>query len=321
MKAMAQASWKQGEAMTLIEMDAPACRARDVRVRVAAIGVNPVDWKMRQQGPLRLLARLIGPKPPVIVGVDFAGTVEEVGAMVSGIKPGDRVVGGTNFARGQRGSYADTVVVREDQVCPLPDGFDLEIAGALPVTGVTAWMSVVDIGRIAKVDSPRVLVLGAAGGVGQLAVQIGKLHGAFVVGVCSGKNVDFVAGLGADEVLDYTQGDPLVAAQKLGPFQVVVDSVGSYAGAACRRLLRKGGRHAMVAGDTPGAMMNVFVPPWSSKSVLGKATRVRLEPVVAAVHAGKLKLRIAERLALAEAERAHELSRSARMTGKIILVP
>jgi len=321
MKAMTQASWKQGEAMALTELPTPECRAREVRVRVAAIGVNPVDWKMREKGPLRLLARLIGPKPPVVVGVDFAGTVEAIGSAVSTIKVGDRVVGGTNFARGQRGSYADTVVVRDDQVCPLPDGFDLEIAGALPVTGVTAWMSVVDIGRIAKVDSPRVLVLGAAGGVGQLAVQIGKMHGAFVVGVCSGKNADFVAGLGADEVLDYTKNDPLVAAKVLGPFQVIVDSVGSYAGAACRRLLRSGGRHAMVAGDTPGAMMNVFVPPFTSRTVLGRATRVRLEPVVAAVHAGKVKLRISERLPLAEAERAHELSRSGRMTGKIILLP
>ncbi len=96
------------------------------------------------------MARLIGPAPPVIVGVDFAGVVDAVGAKIKSVKVGDRVVGGTNFARGQRGSYADTVVVREDQVCVLPDSVSFEVAGALPIVGVTAWMSVVDIGGIGK---------------------------------------------------------------------------------------------------------------------------------------------------------------------------
>jgi len=322
MKAMAQKSWRKGEALVLIDLDAPVPRPREVRVAVKAIGVNPVDWKMRSSGPLRLAARLIGPAAPVIVGVDFSGVVEAVGDQVASVKPGDQVVGGTNFARGQRGSYADTVIVREDQLCVLPDGFDLEVAAALPVAGVTAWMALMEIGRLrsAPEGQRRVLVLGASGGVGQFAVQMAKAEGAFVAGICSGKNAELVRSLGADAILDYTQGDPLQMAQALRPFRVVVDCVGNAKGGRCRALLGKGGRHVMVAGDRPFAWVQAFIPPFSSKIILGRPTTERLRAVVDLVAAGKVKVQLAHRLPLAEAEEAHRLSQSSRMTGKIVLV-
>lgn len=196
MKAMAQRTWKAGERLELVELPTPEPRRGEVRVGVQAVGVNPVDWKMRSHGPLRQAARLLGPKPPVVVGVDFAGVVDAVGPGVVGFSPGDRVVGGTDFSRGQRGSYADTVVVREDQLCPVPDSVDIAVAAALPVSGVTARMAVVDLGRIRRESTAdrRVLVLGASGAVGQLAVQIAKSEDAFVVGVCSAKNADLVGG-------------------------------------------------------------------------------------------------------------------------------
>ncbi len=137
-----------------------------------AISVNPVDWKMRSSGPLRVAARLLrpfrGPRGPVVVGVDFAGVIEAVGAGVEGLAPGTRVVGATNFSRGQHGSYADTVVVRADQVCPIPDAMAFDVASALPVAGVTAWRAIDDVGRLT--DTRKVLVVGASGGgVGQFA--------------------------------------------------------------------------------------------------------------------------------------------------------
>ncbi|MCB0949081.1 MAG: NAD(P)-dependent alcohol dehydrogenase, partial [Mycobacterium sp.] len=295
----------------------------EVRVQVQAIGVNPVDWKMRTSGPLRLAARLIGPRPPVVVGVDFAGAVESVGPGVTRAAPGDRVVGGTDFSRGQRGSYADTVVVREDQLCRIPDTVDIAVAAALPVSGVTAQMAVVDLGRIREVPPAqrRVLVLGASGGVGQLAVQIAKLEGAFVAGVCSSKNAELVTKLGADLVLDYHQGDVLAQAEPHAPFHIVIDCVGSYSGAGCRALLSARGRHIMVAGDEPKAALQVLVPPFKSKAILGRPTGARLEPLVAAVAAGKLQVSIAAKLPLTSAEEAHRLSRTSRLTGKLILEP
>lgn len=323
MKAMAQRTWDPAAPLELVELPTPEPTKDEIRVAVQAIGVNPVDWKMRTSGPLRIAARVLGPKPPVVVGVDFAGFVDAVGPGVTRVAVGDRVVGGTNFSRGQRGSYADTVVVREDQVCLVPDEVDLAVAAALPVGGVTARMALVDLGQIRKVSTAekRILVLGASGGVGQLAVQLGKIEGAFVAGVCSTKNVDMVKDLGADVVLDYNEGDALAQAKAHAPFQVVVDCVGSYSGAACRSLLSARGRHIMVAGDEPSAMLQLLVPPFTSKSILGRPSGARLEPLVAAVAAGTLRVSIAQKLPLTSAEEAHQLSQTSRMTGKLILEP
>ena len=320
MKLMAQKSWKRGEPLALVEIPTPEPRADQLRVAVNAIGVNPVDWKMRESGPLRLAARLLGPPPPVVVGVDFAGIVSAVGPRVAGVQVGDRVVGGTNFSRGQRGSYADTVFVRADQVCALPAELAFDVAAALPVAGVTAWISVVELGRLEA--GQKALILGASGGVGQLAVQIAKhVQSASVVGVCSGKNALLVQGLGADVVLDYGKGDALEQAKPHGPYQVVVDCVGSYSGAGCRALLSKTGRHVIVSGDSIGAVAQLLVPPFSSKAVLGQPDRQRLARVVAAVAAGRVRVNITHRFGLADAEQAHQLSQTGRVTGKIVLLP
>lgn len=303
-----------------MELPTPEPKADQLRVAVKAIGVNPVDWKMRQYGPLRLAARLLGPPPPVVVGVDFAGVVDAVGARVTDVRVGERVVGGTNFSRGQRGSYADSVFVRADQLCPLPPELDFETAGALPVAGVTAWMSVVELGRLAA--GQRALILGASGGVGQLALQIAKhVQRGFAVGVCSGKNAALVQQLGADVVLDYERGDALEQARAHAPYQVVVDCIGSYSGPGCRALLGKAGRHVIVSGDSIGAIAQLFAPPFSSKAVLGQPGRERLAHVVAAVAAGQVKVRIERRFPLAEAEQAHQLSQTGRVTGKLVLLP
>ena len=317
---MAQRSWRRAEPLVLLEIPTPEPQADQVRVAVKAIGVNPVDWKMRESGPLRLAARLLAPPPPVVVGVDFAGVVDAVGFQVRDVRVGDRVVGGADFARRQRGSYADTVFVRADQLCALPPQLAFDIAGALPVAGVTAWMSVVELGQL--VTGQRALILGASGGVGQLAVQIAKhVQKGFVVGVCSAKNAALVHGLGADVVLDYTKRDALEQAKAHGPYQVIVDSVGSYSGAGCRALLARGGRHVIVSGDSIGAVAQLLVPPFSSKAVLGRPNRDRLARVVAAVAAGQLQVNIAGRFGIAEAEQAHQLSQMGRVTGKLVLFP
>jgi len=217
MYAMGQKSWAADEPLVRIDMEPPPLKARDVRVAVRAIGVNPVDWKMRSKGPLRLAARFlrpfVGPKGPVIVGVDFAGVVEAVGDQVKDLAVGTRVVGGTNFARGQHGSYADTAVVNVDQVCPLPDNVPFDVAGALPVAGVTAWRAIFEYRKIEP--GKKALVLGASGGVGQFAVQIAKhvAGAALVAGVSSSKNAPLVKDLGADVVLEYDHGDPLEMAR------------------------------------------------------------------------------------------------------------
>lgn len=323
MYAMAMESWSSKQ-LTRVELEARKPKQDEIRVAIKAIGVNPVDWKMRSGGPIRTLVRAIrpfrGPRGPIILGVDFAGVIEEVGSEVD-LKVGQRVVGGTDFSRGQHGSYADTVVVRADQVSPLPDDISFETAGALPVAAVTAWMSLNEFRVIGP--GKRVLILGASGGVGQFAVQLAKhdSRAEMVVGVCSAKNAAMVKELGADVVIDYTQGDPLEQAKQYGPFDAIIDSAGGYPARRCRGLLAPMGRHVMVAGDTPLAMAQVLVPPFTSRPILGKPTRRRLSAVVDAVAAGHLKVQIAERFPLVEVEKAHQLSETHRMTGKIVLLP
>src|SRR5450631_1913305 len=127
------------EPLRIVELPSRPLRAGDVRVRVRSIGVNPVDWKMREGGPLRLAHHFVGPSGPLVVGVDFAGEVIEIGGGVTELAVGARVVGGTDFSRKQLGSDATEVVVRPDQCAVLPDAVDFDRAACLPVPGATAW--------------------------------------------------------------------------------------------------------------------------------------------------------------------------------------
>lgn len=262
MKAMAQRSWNTGEPVELHDLPTPEPGERDVRVTVRSIGLNPADCQMLTAPPLRLLGRLLGPPPPVVLGVDFAGHVDAVGSAVTTFRPGDRVVGGANFSRGQRGCFADTVVVRTDQICHVPDSVDLDVAVGLAIPGVTAHRTVVEIGhiRLAVPAERRILVLGASGAVGQLIVQIGKREGAFVVGVSSTKNLDLVKELGADVALDYTKGDVLTQASQYGPFQVVADCADAYSRSRCVSLLSRRGRFVMVSMHNPIDIVHTIVP-------------------------------------------------------------
>lgn len=307
----------------MVELPTPNVGTHDVRVRVQSIGLNPADCQMLIAPPLRLLARLLGPKPPVVLGVDFAGEIEAVGSAVTDFRPGERVVGGTNFSRGQRGCFAETVVVRDDQICRIPDSVDLDTAVGLAIPGVTAHRTVVEHGHIRRVApaARRILVLGASGAVGQLIVQIGKLEGAFVVGVCSTRNVGLVKELGADVVLDYTQGDVLEQARAYGPFQVVAECADAYARRQCVSLLASTGRFVMVSMHNPLDIVHTAIPPFQTRTLLGNPTRRRLEPLMAMAGAGHLTVNIAQRLPLASLEEAVKLSDSGRMTGKLILQP
>ena len=304
--------------LSLRELPSRPLGKGDVRVKVRAIGVNPVDWKMRSGGPLRFAHRFVGPSGPLVVGVDFAGEVVEVGSSVSDLAVGARVVGGTNFSRKQLGSYADEVVVRPDQCALLPESIDFERAACLPVAAVTPWISLTEHAKIGPSD--RVLVLGASGGVGLMAVALTKKLGAQAVGVCSGRNVATVEGLGAIAV-DYTKGDALEQAREHGPYDLVMHAVGSaqYPLKGCRALLSEKGIVDLAVVRLADVFSIAFSP--RVRSVLGEVTRARLEPLVDALAKGELSPIIQERIPLAEAERAHELSKAGKVVGKLLLIP
>jgi NADPH:quinone reductase len=306
--------------LTLVELPSPSLRNGEIRVKVHTVGVNPVDWKMREGGPLRMAHRVVGPRGPLVVGIDFSGEVIEVSPSVTDMTVGTRVVGGTNFSRGQLGSYATEVVVRPDQCAVLPQSVSFDDAACLPIPGVTAWRALTEMGSIGSRPGMRVLVLGASGGVGLFAIQLARDLKAHVWGVCSTRNADVVRDAGA-EVIDYTQGDALVAAKAHGPFDAIINAVGttSYPLQPSRLLLAPQGRIGLVVVQPSDYPSLVF--RGDTRSILGKPTREFLTPLVERLARGAIKTRIEATWSLAEAEVAHAKSRTGKVVGKLLLHP
>lgn len=315
----AAVSHEAGPSLAWSELAPLPIRPDEVRVAVRAASVNPVDWKICDRGVLRAAQRIAGPPGPLVPGTDFAGEVVEVGGAVRGIERGRLVAGGAYFARRQRGSHATEVIARADQVVPVPDGVRLAHAGALPASGVAAWVAVRRCVAAAPAGEPaELLVLGASGGVGHLAVQVGRHLGARVVGVCSSRNADFVASLGGEPVA-YDRVD--LARQGMGHrrFHGVIDCVGSatYAAGWCRALLRPGGRHVLVV---PGAADLPWMLTGSTSAILEPVSGAGVAPVMELLAAGRLQVALQETFDLPDAPRAHALSRSGRVRGKVVLI-
>jgi NADPH2:quinone reductase len=318
---IAATSKSESTPLRLVELASRPLRDDEVRVAVRAIGVNPVDWKMRGLGsPLGLAQRVLGPSGPLVVGIDFSGEVTAVGARITDTRVGDRVVGGTDFSRAQRGSYADEVVVREDQFAPLPPDVSFDDAACLPVPGVTAWRALTELGGLTAGAGQRALILGASGGVGLLAIQLARSLGAAVTGVCSTRNTALVERLGATAV-DYTLGDPLAQARAHGPFDVIVNTVGAdaYPLRGTVPLLTPRGVVALVV-VTPSDYPSLALRP-RVRAVLGRPTRAGLVPLVNALQRKEIVTLLDEVMPLAEAERAHAKSRTGKVVGKILLRP
>jgi NADPH:quinone reductase-like Zn-dependent oxidoreductase len=226
MKAIVQERYGSPDVLELRDVDKPVPDADEVLVRVRAASVNALDWHYMRGDPylMRATLGLRGPKVN-IRGRDFAGVVEAVGRDVQRLRPGDEVFGEAD------GAFAEYVCASDGMVEPKPANLTFEQAAAMPVAGNTALMGL----RLAQVKPGRhVLINGASGGVGTFAVQLAKVFGAEVTGVCSTRNVDLVRSLGADHVVDYTQAD---FARKGQRFDVVFDLVGNRSLGDCRRAL------------------------------------------------------------------------------------
>ncbi|HTF10161.1 MAG TPA: NAD(P)-dependent alcohol dehydrogenase [Asanoa sp.] len=241
MKAIVQDRYGPPEMLTLADVDKPVPAAGEVLVRVEAAALNAYDWHVMRGDP-RLARLSMGRSAPRarIRGRDFAGRVEAVGADVGQVRPGDAVFGDLGDANG---AFADYVCVPENLVARKPANLTPQQAAALPLAGVTALMGLADVGQVES--GHRVLVNGASGGVGTMAVQLAKALGATVTGVCSTRNVDLVRKLGADQVIDYTRDDFTRAA---GRHEVVFDLVGNRSLSALRRALTPTGTLVLSGG-------------------------------------------------------------------------
>ena len=235
MRAIRQLSLGGPDVLELVDVPRPEPGPTEVLVRVAAAGVNHVDWKVRARGGF------LG-EPPFTVGWDVAGIVEELGRGVTRFAPGDRVFGMPRFPR-EAAAYAEYVTAPSRQLALIPEGLGDVEAAALPLAGLTAWQALVETAGVGP--KSRVLILAAAGGVGHLAVQIAKARGAYVIGTARAEKHAFLASLGADEAVDYTTG-PL--AGRIADVDVVLDLVGGEAAADAVATLRDRGSFVTVTG-------------------------------------------------------------------------
>ncbi|MFC4584953.1 NAD(P)-dependent alcohol dehydrogenase [Sphaerisporangium corydalis] len=245
MKAIRYYAYGPPGVVTLRDVDMPAVGDDDVLVRVRAASVNPLDWHFMRGKPYvaRATAGLRRPRTHGL-GSDMAGTVEAVGKNVTRFRPGDEVFGGRGGNLAERSAaFAEYASIPESgMIVTKPAGLTFEQAASVPVAAITALQALRDKGRIQP--GHRVLVNGAAGGVGTFAVQLAKALGAAeVTGVCSTPNVDMVRSIGADEVVDYTKEDFTRTGRR---YDLLVDMVGNRTPAEFRRVLSP--RGALLAG-------------------------------------------------------------------------
>jgi NADPH:quinone reductase-like Zn-dependent oxidoreductase len=227
MTAIVQERYGSGAVLESRDIDVPEIGDHQVLVRVRAAGVNPADWAIMSGRPYiaRPVYGLRKPKTRVR-GTDVAGVVEAVGAGVTRFKPGDQVFGSAD------GSYAKYAVAAEDALALKPTTLTFEQAAAVPMAGLVALQAVRQHGNVQA--GQKVLVNGAAGGIGTFAVQIAKALGAEVTGVCSTRNVDLVRSIGADHVIDYTREDFTRSGQR---YDFILDNVSNHSLSDLRRAL------------------------------------------------------------------------------------
>jgi NADPH:quinone reductase-like Zn-dependent oxidoreductase len=275
----------------------PEPQAGQVRIKVRAASVNPVDWK---------LAAHVAPGSRLIPGKDVAGVIDATGPAAGAWKVGQQVI-----ALVTNGAYAEYVVAPVSAVAQKPARLSFEEAAGIPVVGETAWRSMVTVADVHA--GQRVLIHGGAGGVGSSAVQIAKARGAYVIATASPRHADLLRSLGADEVLDYNS---VRFEDKVKDLDIVLNTVDADTGARSVGVLKPGGMLVSVVGQPPAgpceaAKIRCAIPGPVSGAMLG--------PLSELANSGKFRSVIDQRLPLADASKAWELSRAGHTGGKIIL--
>ncbi|TVL92498.1 NADP-dependent oxidoreductase [Streptomyces sp. SAJ15] len=308
MRAIGQDTFGGPEVLKVVEVERPEPGPAEVLVRVHAAGVNPTDSWHRGTGGLA------GDAAPVRLGWDVSGVVEAVGPGVTLFQPGDEVFGMPRHPL-PAGTYAEYVTSPARHLVRKPASLTHVQAAALPLAALTAWQALVDTADVRP--GQRVLIHAAAGGVGHLAVQIAKSRGAYVIGTARAAKHDFLRGLGADEVVDYTETDFATA---VGDIDVVLDTIGGDYGPRSLRTLRPGGLVVSLASPAEAALaVEARELGLRSTFLVVEADQAGMREIAALAESGTLRAEIATTLSLELAARAHEIGETGRTTGKIVL--
>ena len=311
MKAAVINEFGAANVLQIREVPKPVAGPGQILVEVHAASINPIDWKMREGQ----MAMRYGSDFPMILGWDVSGIVAESGEGVAGFKPGDAVFGRSDIGAG--GCYAEYAVLNVATVVHKPAALSHSEAAAIPLVGLTVLNGLRACANLQA--GQRVLIVGASGGVGTLAVQIAKNMGAEVTGACSHKNTALVTSLGADKVVAYDRDDPLRSDK---PYDIVYDAVGALRYDDARRALTERGTYLTLV-PVPG--IDFFIPgqtEWQPGRAyfvawFPKADDLRL--LADWVVAGCLRPVIDSTFSLDDIRAAHERSETERAVGKIVV--
>lgn len=306
MKAVVIHSYGGRDVLVTEDVHVPEIADDEVLIKVHAAGVNPVDWKVRAG----YLKEMLPYEFPLILGWDVSGTVEKAGSSVTRLNVGDEVYALADISR--NGAYAEFIAVKGDGVALKPRSLDHIHAASVPLAALTAWQAIFGAAELSK--GQKILIHAAAGGVGSFAVQLAKWKGAHVLGTASARNREFLLGLGADEVIDYT----------VTPFEdvavdvdVVLDAMGGETQERSWKTL-----------DSEGILVSILGPPDENKAaefgVRGVGVFVRpdagqLAGIAELIDNGHVKPKVTEILPMADVAKAHEMSETEHVRGKIVL--
>ena len=320
MKAIIRDAYGSVDVLRLADIDQSVAGDADVLVRVHAAGVDQGVWHLMTGTPY--VMRLAGfgiraPKNPLL-GYDVAGRVEAVGAQVTEFQTGQEVFGTC------RGSFAEYAVARPDRLLSKPDNVSFEQAAAVPISGYAALQAVRQHGGVRP--GQRVLIIGAGGGVGTLAVQIAKAEGAEVTGVCSASKTELVRSVGADHVIDYSRED---FADGRNRYDVILDIAGNRSLSELRRALTPRGTLVIVGGEDAGNWLGVrrqlraaALSPFVRQKLgffISKERRQDLEELRRLLEAGTIRPVVDRTFPLEEVPAAIRYLRDGHARGKVVI--
>ena len=305
MKAVQINGFGDRSVLSLNDVAIPTPNENDVLIKVKSASVNPVDWKIREG----YLQPMLNHALPLTLGWDVSGEVTAIGENVTSLSVGDAVYSRPNIAK--NGSYAEYMTAASDEVALKPNSLSWQQAAGIPLAALTAWQSLYEIAQL-EADE-RVLIHAGSGAVGQFAIQLAKLRGAYVYTTTSAKNTELVLGLGADKAINYHEED----FSELNDLDVVFDTIGGETQTNSWKTLKAGGRLVSIVAnpdETIAANHNVsaffcFVQP----------NREQLEKLAELADAGQLITNIDSEFTLDQVANAHERSETGRAQGKIII--
>jgi len=294
------------------EMEKPEPEEGEVLIHVKAAGVNPVDAAVARG----MLKDAIPAEFPVIPGWDVAGVIEERGHSARRFAKGDKVYAYARRPKIKHGTFAEYISIPESYVAKSPDKLTMEEAGGVPLTGLTAYQSLFDAGKLKGGET--ILILGASGGVGSLAIQLANWKGATVIGVAGSSNQDYMKDLGADYTIDYSKGDVGEAVDTIAPdgIDMIFHCSRGESLAQSHNRLKDGGRLISITNSDPKRRDDIHF-----QYVFVEPNAAQLEHLSELADSGKLKVPVSKTFTLDDAQRALQEIESLHTRGKTVIKP